>query len=190
FGFRLTRAPTCEQREFPVNSASRPRVLPWLLLLVCVVRTPVTAQTVFLNFNAPGQYTNNFNPWNDDGAAADGGVYSFMEATSAGVAGGGGVSVFQSSDTTAAYKTGSWDFSTNGATLILSTLIKANGQTNANKIQFGILNSHTNGLNGNPGVAFESFRVIPSGTAWSLREQYRTADATTETILGEVNYAV
>ena len=29
------------------------------------------AQTVFLNFNTVGQYTNNFNPWNDNGGGND-----------------------------------------------------------------------------------------------------------------------
>ena len=72
---------------------------------------PAGAQTVFLDFNAAGQYTNNFNPWNDTGGV-NGGNYSFSEGTTTGVAGGGGVNVFQNSNTTAAYKSGSWNFAT------------------------------------------------------------------------------
>ena len=119
------------------------------------------AQTVFLDFNTPGQYTGNFNPWNDANGA-DGGNYAFMESSTAGVAGSGGVSVFQSTDTTATFIGGSWDFSTNGAVLTLSVMVKANGQTSANKVQLGFLNVYNNGLNNNSGVAFERFRTIPS----------------------------
>jgi len=144
-------------------------------------------QTVFLDFNTVGQYTSNFNPWNDT-AGANGGNYSFQESTSAGVNGSGGVSVFQSSDTTATYNQGSWDFSTSGAAITISTMVKANAQISGNKAQLGILNSDTNGLNGNAGVAFETFRVIPTATGvWSLREQYRTAGVNTETPINNVN---
>jgi len=149
------------------------------------------AQTVFLDFNTPGQYTGNFNPWNDANGA-DGGNSAFMESSTAGVAGSGGVSVFQSTDTTATFIGGSWDFSTNGAVLTLSVMVKANGQTSANKVQLGFLNVYNNGLNNNSGVAFESFRTIPSSaTVWTLHEQYRTADANVvDTLLGSLNVIV
>lgn len=157
--------------------------------LICSIWLAATAscQTVFLDFNTPGQYNNNFNPWNDSGGA-NGGNYAFQESGTAGVNGSGGVSVFQSTDTTAIYKSGSWDFSTNGATLLLSALVKANGMTSGDKLQFGILNVNNNGLNGNSGVAFESFRFIPSAaTTWSLHEQYRTNNATApDVVLGNV----
>ncbi len=161
----------------------------WLLAWLGGCGAPAWGQTAFLDFNTVGQYTNNFNPWNDS-TGANGGNYCFMESLYAGVGGSGGVSVFQSTDTTAAYKSGSWDFSTNGATLLLSTFIKANGQTSGNKVQFGILNVNNNGLNANAGVAFESFRFIPSATTWSLREQYRTTNTLFETTLGNVSYTV
>src|SRR5581483_6999236 len=126
------------------------------------------AQTGFLDFNTPGQYTKNFNP--SDAGTPDGN-YSFAESPTAGVGGSGGVSVFQSSDTTAVYTNRSWDFSVNGARLFLSTLVKANGQSSGNKVQLGILNENNNALNNNAGVAFESFRFIPtSATDWSVRE--------------------
>ena len=146
-----------------------------------------SGQTVFLDFNTAGQYPTNFNPWNDS-SGANGGNYSFAESPAAGVGGGGGVSVFQSADTTAVYRGDPWDFSTNGAAILLSVLLKANGQTSGDKIQFGLLNSNTNGLNNNAGVAFESFRFVPaSATNWSLREQFRTANTNaTETTLGTV----
>ena len=156
-------------------------------VLFCAASLSVSAQTVFLDFNSVGQYTTNFNAWNDAGGT-DGGNYSFNQTATGGVNNSGAVTVFQSNDTTASYKNGSWDFSTNGAAIILSTLIKANGQTSGNKVQLGILNSNTNGLNNNPGVAFESFRFVPSATTWSLREQYRTTNTLTETTLGDVNY--
>jgi uncharacterized repeat protein (TIGR03806 family) len=172
-----------------MNSALFPNLIltAFSALVYCQCTTSLSAQTVFLDFNSPGQYTNNFNAWND-ATGTDGGNYSFMESANGGVVGSGVVSVFQSNDTTASYKSGSWDFSTNGATIILSTLIKANGQTSANKVQFGIKNSNSNGLNNNAGVAFESFRFVPSATTWSLREQYRTTNNMIETTLGDVNY--
>lgn len=145
-------------------------------------------QTVLLDFNIVGQYTNNFGLWNDT-SGANGGAYAFTENLTDGVVGSGGVSVFQSTDTTATYKTGGWNLATNGATLIVSTLVYANGGNSADKIQFGIMNSATNGLNGNPGVAFETFRFIPaSTTAWNTYEQYRSGNtSTTSASLGTVN---
>ncbi|HZR17224.1 MAG TPA: chitobiase/beta-hexosaminidase C-terminal domain-containing protein [Verrucomicrobiae bacterium] len=141
------------------------------------------AQTGFLDFNTPGQYTKNFNP--SDAGTPDGN-YSFAESPTAGVGGSGGVSVFQSSDTTAVYTNRSWDFSVNGARLFLSTLVKANGQSSGNKVQLGILNENNNALNNNAGVAFESFRFIPtSATDWSVREQYRSNNTLTENVLGD-----
>src|SRR5262245_45364239 len=105
-------------------------------------------QTLFLNFNTPGQYTGNFNPWNDSGGA-NAGNYCFAENAGAGVNGSGAVSVFQNTDTTATYNGGAWNFSTNGAALIVSALIKANGQTSANKTQLGFLNTNANGMYNN-----------------------------------------
>jgi hypothetical protein len=144
-------------------------------------------QTAFLDFNAVGEYTNNFNVWQDAGGV-NGGAYAFTESTTDGVAGSGGVSVFQGTDTTATYKTGSWNFATNGATLVLSVMINAIGGNNGDKIQLGVINSSTNGLNANGGVAFESFRFIPaSATVWNVYEQYRAANAnTTSATLGNV----
>jgi uncharacterized repeat protein (TIGR03806 family) len=151
------------------------------------------AQTAFLNFNTVGQYTNNFNPWNDTGAPdANGGVYSFEENTTNGVGGSGGVAVFANNDMTATYKSGSWNLSTNGATIVVSVLIYTDGQSSADKVQLGVINSTTNGLNSNPGVAFESFRFIPtSATSWPLYEQSRTNNETgTGNALGTVTVEV
>ena len=148
------------------------------------------AQTAFADFNSAGQYTNNFNAWNDSGGA-NVGNYAFAQSSSAGAAGGGGVSVFQSTDTTATYKSGSWDFSTNGAAILVATLFKANGQTSGDKVQLGVMNVNNNGLNNNPGVAFESFRFVPqSSTSLSLREQYRTGGSIAENILGNITTIV
>jgi hypothetical protein len=108
-----------------------------------------------------------------------------MEGSTAGVGGSGGVSVFQSIDSTATYTNTSWDFSTTGATLYLSTLVKANGQFSGNKVQLGILNVNNSALNALTGVAFESFRFIPqSATVWSVNEQYRSNNNQVETVLG------
>jgi uncharacterized repeat protein (TIGR03806 family) len=149
-----------------------------------------SAQTAFLDFNTTGQYTNNFNPWNGSNLT-NGGVYSFQESAMAGVGGSGGVSVFQNSDTTAVYKTRSWNFATSGAAIVLSVMTKANGQVSGNMVQFGLLNSSTNGFNNNPGVAFESFRFIPTtATTWSLRAQYRNSGGTTEAVLGDVAWTL
>ena len=167
------------------SSALKSFLLLFLFLFFSV--SPGLTQTLFLDFNTAGQYTNNFNPWNDNGGV-NGGNYAFAESTTAGVAGSGGVSVFQITDTTATYKIGSWNFATNGANLTLSCMIQANGTTSGDRTQFGIMNSANNGLNGNTGVAFESYRFLPSSaTVWSLREQFRTNNVNFENILGNVN---
>jgi len=160
--------------------------LSTLFLVTCSAGT-CWGQTAFLDFNTIGQYTNNFNPWND-GGGVNNHNYSFMESDGVGVAGSRGISVFQSTDTTATYNGGSWDFSANGAVIIVSTLIKANGQS-GNKTQLGFINVNNNGLNNNTGVAFESFRFIPGGAGvWPLFEQYRTGNANAvNTQLGTVN---
>ncbi len=164
----------------------RPRALG-PLILACFCATASFGQTVFFDFNTTGQYTNNFNPWNDNGGV-NGGNYAYAESTNAGTGGSGGVSVFQTTDTTAIYKNGSWNFSTNGAIITLSTLIKDNGTTGG-RIQFGILNTNNNGLNGNAGVAFESYRFVPSSaTAWSLHQQFKSASSNAvDTTIGTVN---
>jgi hypothetical protein len=165
------------------------RALAWLAFFWACA-TPAVSQTVFLNFNAPGQYTGNFNPWNDNGIGVNGGVYSFEENTTNGVGGSGGVAVFQNNDTTATYKSGSWNLSTNGATVLVLVLIYADGQSSADKVQLGLINSTTNGLNGNPGVAFETFRFLPASAAsWTLYEQYRTNNVTVNSALGTVTVA-
>jgi len=152
--------------------------------------SPCVAQTVFLNFNTPGQYTSNFNPW-DDNAGVNGGNYSFAENATDGVAGTSGVSVFTNNDMTAVYRSG-WNFASSGATILVSVLVNANGQTSGNKVQLGILNQTTNGLNSNPGVAFESFRFVPlSATSWQFYEQFRTNGTTiTSASLGSVSVTV
>jgi mono/diheme cytochrome c family protein len=155
----------------------------WLVFLA----GQTEAQTVFLNFNTPGQYNGNFFPWNDEGGV-NGGNYSFEENPTDGVAGSGGVAVFQDNDTTATYESGSWNLSTNGATILVSVLVYADGQSTGDKVQLGVINSTTNGLNSNPGVAFESFRFIPNnGASWSVYEQYRSNNVTvTSGALGTV----
>ena len=150
-----------------------------LSAVFCLNTATGQAQTAFLDFNLVGEYTNNFNPWNDTGGV-NAGAYAFEENTSDGVGGSGGVEVDQSTDTTATYKSGSWNLATNGSTIIVSTLIYAAGGNDADKIQLGVLNVNDNGLNSNAGVAFESFRFIPaSTTSWSLYEQYRSEGVTT-----------
>ncbi|MGA2245794.1 MAG: PA14 domain-containing protein [Verrucomicrobiota bacterium] len=143
-----------------------------------------------MDFNTAGEYTGNFSVWDDTGGA-NGGVYAFEENPTNGVNGSGGVSVYQSTDTTATYATGSWNFATNGAAITLSTMVYAAGGASGDKIQLGLLNSTTNGLNSNSGVAFESFRFIPaSATSWTAYEQYRAGNVTTTSAgLGNVTVA-
>ena len=137
------------------------------------------AQTVFLDFNAVGAYTNNFNPWNDVGGS-NAGSYDFAENATSGVGGSRGVSIFTNTDTTATYRSGSWNFATNGATINVSILIYADGQTSGDKIQMGVLNTNWNGLNSNAGIAFESYRFVPqSATSWQVFEQYRSGGTST-----------
>ena len=142
--------------------------------------TSLKAQTAFLDFNTPGQYTGNFNPWNDNGSGNNGGNYSYEESANDGVGGSGGVSVFQSTDMTATYKTSSWNLSTNGATIMVSVLVYTDGQGSGDKVQLGVINSADDGLNSNAGINFESFRFIPiSGTSWPIYEQYAVSGAVT-----------
>jgi hypothetical protein len=143
----------------------------FLLASACILFAEKSmAQTAFVDFNTVGEYTNNFNPWNDAGGV-NGGNYSFEESTNDGVGGSGGVAVYQNTDMTATYKSASWNLATNGATVIVSLLIYTDGQT-GNKVQLGVANSTANGLNANAGVDFESFRFIPNGTTtWPLFEQ-------------------
>ena len=159
-----------------------------LTILAGLAATTALAQPAFLDFNTVGQYTNNFGVWNDNGQGGNGGNYAFDENLTNGVAGSGGVSVFQSSDTTATYNAGHWNFATNGATLVVSTLVYAAGGGGGDKIQLGIINATNNGLNADPGVAFESFRFIPaSTTSWTAYEQYRAGNVnTTSAGLGNV----
>src|SRR5215203_2474877 len=115
-----------------------------LLFAHCFLAALASAQTVFIDFTAAPQFTTNFSLWQDIGGA-DGGNYAFVHSPTAGVGSSGGISVFQSTDTTATYKVGGWDFSTNGSTIVLSVMIKANGQTSGNKVQLGIVNNDANG---------------------------------------------
>lgn len=161
-------------------------------LLCCMGATahlPLHSQTLFLDFNTAGQYTANFNLWNDS-SGVNAGNYDFAECSSCGVNGSGGVGVFQSTDTSATYNGDGWNFSTNGAAITVSTLIQANGQSGSgNKVQLGILNTNGNGFYGNPGVGFESFRFVPTAAnIWSVREQYKPASGSTvETVLGSIS---
>jgi hypothetical protein len=127
--------------------------------------TRCVGQTAFQDFNTPGQYTNDFNPFANSGTGANGGNYSFQEGIAVGVGGSGGVSVFQNNDTTATYNKASWDFSTNGASVTVCLLLKANSQACGNKIQLGFLNTNNNGLN-KSSVGLDS--VLPCLDSMSL----------------------
>ena len=156
------------------------RVLLPIIFSICAASG--FAQTAFLDFNTVGQYTNNFNAWNDNGSGTDGGAYSFSEGATSGVNGTRGVSIFANNDTTASYKTGGWNFATNGATIIMSTMILADGQS-GNRTQYGVKNVATNGINSNAGISFETFRFIPGGGGgannWAITEQTRSANVNT-----------
>ena len=161
-----------------------------LIWLAVVSFGTACAQTAFVDFNAPGQLASRFRVWNDVGGT-DAGNYSFQEGTNVGVGESGGISVFQNSDTTAVYQANSWNFSTNGAVLVISTVVKANGLVSGNKVQLGIINTNAGGLNNNAGIAFETFRFIPTDpNSWSVREQYRSGESLIETPLGTVSTVI
>ena len=147
------------------------------------------AQTTFLDFNTPGELAGNFNMWNDNGSGANAASYCFEENSIDGAGGSGGIDIYQSTDTTATYSGAGRNFATNGATIIVSALIYAIGGDNGDKIQLGVMNDNTNGLNANTGVEFESFRFLPvSATTWTAYEQYRTGNANiTSAALGNVS---
>src|SRR5258708_15068596 len=146
--------------SMPLLTRGHILLLTGVLISIWMRASPPRAQTLFLDYNTAAQYTANFNAWNDNGSGSNGGNYSFAESPSAGLDAAGGVRVFQNSDTTASYKSGSWSFAANGATIILSSLVKANAQTSGNKVQLGILNCNTNSFNGNSRVSFHSFRFV------------------------------
>src|ERR1700752_1276366 len=115
--------PTQILRNFPGTPMARNVVRAlWVLSCFWLGVAPAFAQTVFLDFNTAGQYTGNFSQWNDVGGN-NGGNYDFVESAIGGVGGRGCVSVFASTDTTATYNSSSWDFSTNGAVIIVSTMV-------------------------------------------------------------------
>src|SRR5262245_42343123 len=62
-------------RDFRRQSTSIP-ALWWCLAVFGALARACFGQTVFLDFNTSGQYTSNFNPWNDAGGV-NGGNYSF-----------------------------------------------------------------------------------------------------------------
>jgi hypothetical protein len=64
------------------------------LLALVLPAISANAQTVFRSFTTTGEYTNNFNPWGDNGSGTNDGSYSFRESLVSGVAGGGGVTAF------------------------------------------------------------------------------------------------
>src|SRR5258708_24036060 len=70
------------------TSAALTRWLFLALVLWAGCLLPARAQTLFLNFNATGQYTNNFNNWNDNGGV-NGGVYCYTESPTAGIGNAG-----------------------------------------------------------------------------------------------------
>jgi hypothetical protein len=157
-----------------------------VLLVLSLVACHARGQTVFRDFNSATQLTNNFVQWNDSNGTNSGNT-CYAQSLTGGIGGGPGVSVIANVDTTAVYQNASWDFSTAGATLFLSSLIKANGLTSGNKVQLGFMNSTTNGFLSTAGVAFETFRFIPqNSTTWSVREQNRNTNVTSETTLGSV----
>ena len=59
-----------------------------LLAFFCFGPLPIFAQTAFLDFNTIGEYTNNFNPWNDIGGV-NGGAYAFRKTQRWGGGSGG-----------------------------------------------------------------------------------------------------
>src|SRR5580658_8720619 len=174
----------------PQAILGRFRRLLCLASLLVLSTCAAVAQTAFVNFNSVGEYTNNFFPWNDN-AGVQGGDFSFEENPTNGVGGSGGVAVFANNDMTATYNAASWNLSTNGANVIVSIMIYTDGQSGGNKVQLGVMNSHTNGLNGNAGVSFESCRFLPdSATDWPLFEQYCDNGATGGSELGDVTVQV
>src|SRR5258705_12586581 len=92
-----------------------PRRRPVLAMAIFLfwVTMPAFCQSLFDDFNSAGQYSGNFNPWNDSGGS-NAGNYGFTECAACGVNGSGAVSVFQSTDTTAIYNGGGLDFFSGG----------------------------------------------------------------------------
>jgi hypothetical protein len=166
------------------------RLFLFLCMSVLAARQS-SAQTAFFDFNTVGEFTNNFNSFNN-GGGLNAGNDAFEESTNDGVGGSGGVAVYQNVDTTATYKTGSWNLATNGATIIASLLIYTDGQNSGDKTQLGVTDVSDNGLNSNAGIDFESFRFIPdSPTDWPLFEQYCVNGASTSSAeLGAVTVQV
>ncbi len=134
-----------------------------VLLVLCVfLAQSVSAQSLLLDFNTPGEYTGNFsNP----------GTGSSCLETNAGGMGNSGALRVTGGDSNATYTNGSWNFSSNGASISVSMMMEiqqatASGGT-ANKIQLGFVNSTTAGYAlaaAGDGWVFGSFRLQPQST--------------------------
>src|SRR3954471_13917719 len=66
--------------SFVCNQAACSLSKFWQSTLICFLLLALglpfaRGQTAFLDFNSVGQYTNNFNPWNENGASVNGGNY-------------------------------------------------------------------------------------------------------------------
>jgi hypothetical protein len=130
---------------------------------------PTLAQSVSVDFNTPGQLANNFNTYQN---ATPGAGSPYTQTPIGGIGNGGAVAVLPpgttvTADSTAIYKSQSFDFSAAGATLTISeyvNIIPVNGGGNR-LLQLGFVNENTSGLNNNTGLAFMSLRLSTVGTS-------------------------
>jgi Glycosyl hydrolases family 39 len=154
-----------------------------LFLSVFFVRS-ITAQSLLLDFNTPGQYTDNFNNPNSGNPCTE---------TNAGGVGNSGALLVTGGDGNATYNASSWNFATNGATISASLMVLIQQAAGTgNKIQLGVVNSVNSGFadtsTGN-GWIFGSFRLLPQSTStptYQLAYQTATNGSTSGANVGSV----
>jgi hypothetical protein len=155
------------------------------LVAAAVMVSPSHGQNVSVNYNTPGDFTSNFNVYQNTTTpvvSLTGSPYT--ESTTDGVGGGGGLLVSTGTgitpDSTAIYKNAIFDFGSAGKALTISSMIKVITPTATGDrlLQLGFANEPTSGMNGNTGLAFMSLRFNPTATTSTVfAPQWQTKTA-------------
>ena len=166
---------------------NKPSVKSWLQLAVALLSlASVRAADLNLNFDTPDQLRNNFNVFihvgdnnvgNRFAPATDPGL-RYVETAAGGIGGSGAVDIVSGTDSTAIYKTSSFDFSYDGAVIKETLFFKLLASTVDRPIQMGFTGENNSSLNGNTGHYFMSLRPnIRNGTSLNAQfhAQHKTA---------------
>jgi hypothetical protein len=130
------------------------------------------AQSINVDFNTAGQLTSDFNIYQN---ATPGLGSPYAQFPIGGIGNGGAVAVLPgaanvTADSTAIFKSQSFDFSNPGAQLQISEYanVVANSAGGNRLLQLGFVNENTSGMNGNAGLAFMSLRLSTVGSSGNV----------------------